>query len=200
MYLVVERGFDGTTEEMVVERAGVGREDFEREFGDLKEWCMEIYRENIEDFNQAVFGAAAAVGDRWRDRLRAAAYTAARYIDARPVQTRFDMIQMLGVGDMAQAYRDRYLGQIVDLIDEGRQELPDPESMSRDVAMGVFGSIYQFLLRELQGAREPVTAESFVPQLMYIAVRPYLGHASAHEELTIKAPPPTEMKETGPAQ
>ena len=200
MYLVVERGFDGTTEEMVVERAGVGRGDFEREFGDLKEWCMEIYRENIEDFNQAVFGAAAAVGDRWRDRLRAAAYTAARYIDARPVQTRFDMIQMLGVGDMAQAYRDRYLGQIVDLIDEGRQELPDPESMSRDVAMGVFGSIYQFLLRELQGAREPVTAESFVPQLMYIAVRPYLGHASAHEELTIEAPPPTEMKETGPAQ
>lgn len=200
MYLVVERGFDGTTEEMVIERAGVGHEVFEREFGDLKECCVEVYRENIEDFNQAVFGAAAAVGDRWLDRLRAAAYTAARYIDARPVQTRFDMIQMLGVGDMAQAYRDRYLGQIVDLIDEGREELPDPESISRDVAMGVFGSIYQFLLRELEGNREPVTAESFVPQLMYIAVRPYLGHAAAHEELTIEAPAPAEMKETGPAR
>ena len=197
MNLVVERGFDGTTEEMVIERAGVEREDLEREFGDLTQSCMAIYRENIEDFNQAVFGAAEG-GDPWRDRLRSAAYAAARYIDARPVQTRFDMIQMLGVGDMAQAYRDRYLGEIVNLIDEGREELPDPDSMSRDVATGVFGSIYQFLLRELEGRREPVTAESFVPQLMYIAVRPYLGHDAAREELEVEAPPATESQETGP--
>ena len=108
------------------------------------------------------------------------------------------MIQMLGVGDMAQAYRDRYLGEIVNLIDEGREELPDPDSMSRDVAIGVFGSIYQFLLRELEGGREPVTAESFVPQLMYIAVRPYLGHDAAREELTVEAPPALQLKETGP--
>jgi AcrR family transcriptional regulator len=200
MTLVVERGFDGTSEQMVIERAGVEQADFERQFEDLTTACVEIYRENIDDFNREVFGAAEAAGDDWRDRLRAAAYTAARYIDARPVQTRFDMIQMLGVGDMAQAYRDRYLGQIVDLIDEGRGELPDPESMSRDVAMGVFGSIYQFLLRELEGRREPVTAESFVPQLMYIAVRPYLGHDAAHEELTVEAPPPTEVREAGPPQ
>jgi AcrR family transcriptional regulator len=200
MDLVVERGFDGTTVEMVVERAGVERADFERDFGDgdLRQCCMAIYRENIDDFNQAVFGAAAD-GDRWRDRLRAAAYTAARYIDAHPVQTRFDMIQMLGAGDMAQAYRDRYLGEIVNLIDEGREELPDPDSMSRDVAIGVFGSIYQFLLRELEGRREPVTAESFVPQLMYIAVRPYLGHDAAREELTMEAPPAAvELREAGP--
>jgi TetR/AcrR family transcriptional regulator, repressor of fatR-cypB operon len=197
MDLVVERGFDGTTVEMVVARAGVDREDFERDFGDLRECCMAIYRENIEDFNQAVFGAAAGP-DPWRDRLRAAAYAAARYIDARPIQTRFDMIQMLGVGDMAQAYRDRYLGEIVNLIDEGRTELPDPDSMSRDVAIGVFGSIYQFLLRELEGRREPVTAESYVPQLMYIAVRPYLGHDAAREELTIEAPPSSQLNEAGP--
>ena len=140
--------------------------------------------------------SAAAVGDRWRDRLRAAAYAAARYIDARPIQTRFDMIQMLGVGDMAQAYRDRYLGRIVNLIDEGREELPDPDSMSRDVAIGVFGSIYQFLLKELHDRRAPVTAESFVPQLMYIAVRPYFGHDAALEELRVEPPPPAEMDGT----
>ncbi len=195
MELVVERGFDATTEKMVIERAEVRRDDFESLFGDLRGCCVEIYRENIEDFNQAVFGAA--VGDRWRDRLRAAAYTAARYIDARPIQTRFDMIQMLGVGDMAQAYRDRYLGRIVNLIDEGREELPDPDSMSRDVAIGVFGSIYQFLLKELHDRRAPVTAESFVPQLMYIAVRPYFGHDAALEELSVEPPPPDEMDGTG---
>jgi hypothetical protein len=70
--------------------------------------------------------------------------------------------------------------------------------MSRDVALGVFGSVYQFLLRELEGSREPLKAESFVPQLMYIAVRPYLGHDVAHEELTMEAPPPAEMEGAGP--
>ncbi len=196
MELVVERGFEETTVEMVIERAGVGPAEFESQFDDLRECCMAIYRDNIEEFNEEVFGAAA-IGDRWRDRLRAAAYTAARYIDARPIQTRFDMIQMLGVGDMAQAYRDRYLGRIVDLIDEGRKELADPESVSRDVAIGVFGSIYQFLLKELHDRRDRVTAESFVPQLMYIAVRPYLGHDAAREELTSRGPPSSEMHGTG---
>src|SRR5262249_4886748 len=90
MELVVEQGVWRATGEVVVDRGGVERDELERQFGDLRDCCMAIYRENIDDFNQAVFGAAADI-DRWRDRLRAAAYTAARYIDARPLQTRLDM-------------------------------------------------------------------------------------------------------------
>ena len=149
---------------------------------------MQIYLANMDDFNDVVFGAAEGDGP-WPDRLRAAAYSAARYIQARPVQTRFDMVQMLEVGELAQAYRDRMLGRIVDLIDQGRQELDDPESMSREVAVSVFGSIYQSLLKELRGRAEPAAVETFVPQLMYIAVRPYLGHDVASEELRLPAPP-----------
>lgn len=188
MCLVVENGFDATSVDEVCARAKVGRPEFERRFSDLRDCCMQIYLANMDDFNDIVFGAAAGDG-RWQDRLRAAAYTAARYIKARPVQTRFDMIQMLGVGELAQAYRDRTLGRIVDLIDEGRQELDDPESMSREVAVGIFGSIYQSLLKELRGRVGPAPVESFVPQLMYIAVRPYLGHDVACEELRLPAPP-----------
>jgi AcrR family transcriptional regulator len=192
MQLVVENGFEATTVDQVLERAEVGRAEFERRFTDLRDCCMQVYIANMDDFNAVVFGAAS--GDApWQDRLRAAAYTAARYIQARPIQTRFDMLQMLEVGELAQAYRDRMLGLIVDLIDEGRQELEDPESMSRDVAEGIFGSIYQSLLKELHGRREPAPVETFVPQLMYIAVRPYLGHDVACEELRLPAPPPDDF-------
>jgi AcrR family transcriptional regulator len=187
MQLVVENGFEATSVDAVLARAEVGRAEFERRFTDLRDCYMQIYIANMDDFNAVVFGAASGDGP-WQDRLRAAAYTAARYIQARPVQTRFDMIQMLEVGELAQAYRDRMLGQIVDLIDEGRQELEDPQSMSRDVAEGIFGSIYQSLLKELHGRSEPVPVERFVPQLMYIAVRPYLGHDVACEELRLPAP------------
>jgi AcrR family transcriptional regulator len=191
MQLVVERGFEATSTEAVLARADVGSAEFERRFSDLRDCCMQIYIANMDDFNAVVFGAASGAGA-WQDRLRAAAYTAARYIQARPIQTRFDMIQMLGVGDLAQAYRDRILGRIVDLIDEGRQELEDPESMSREVAVAIFGSIYQSLLKDVRGRAEPAPVESFVPQLMYIAVRPYLGHDVACEELLLPAPPSEE--------
>jgi AcrR family transcriptional regulator len=188
MQLVVEKGFDATSIDAVLARAEVKPADFERRFSDLRDCCMQIYLANMDDFNAVIFGAASGEG-RWQDRLRAAAYAAARYIQARPVQTRFDMIQMLGVGELAQAYRDRTLGRIVDLIDEGRQEIEDPESMSRDVAVSIFGSIYQSLLKEVRGRSDPPPVETFVPQLMYIAVRPYLGHNLACEELRLPAPP-----------
>jgi AcrR family transcriptional regulator len=187
MQLVVDNGFDATSVDAVLAQAEVERADFDQRFSDLRDCCMQIYIANMDDFNAAVFGAAS--GDEpWQDRLRAAAYSAARYIQARPVQTRFDMIQMLGVGELAQAYRDRMLGRIVDLIDEGRQELDEPESMSREVAVSIFGSVYQSLLKELRGRRGPAPVERFVPQLMYIAVRPYLGHDVACEELRLPAP------------
>ena len=189
MELVNERGFEQTTIEMVVERAGVDQATFTRDFTDLRDCCMQVYIANIEEFDRVVFEAADR-HERWRDRLRAAAYAAARSIEAQPLQTRFDMVQMLVVGDLAQAYRDRHLGRIVDLIDEGRQELDDPESLTRDVAVGVFGSIYQSLLKQTYGRRDLGSPETFVPDLMYIAVRPYVGHEVAREELTI--PPPAE--------
>jgi AcrR family transcriptional regulator len=189
MELLNDHGLEEATVEMVLERAGVEQAAFEKDFTDLEDCCMQIYIANIEEFDRAVFEAADR-HDRWRDRLRGAAYAAARWIQSHPLQTRFDMVHMLSAGDMAQVHRDRHLGRIVDLIDEGRQELHDPDSMTRDVAVGIFGSIYQSVLKKTHDERlTSRPPESFVPDLMYIAVRPYLGHEVAHEELTIPAPP-----------
>lgn len=191
MEVVVSRGLSQATVEMVVQRAEVGRAAFDLEFTDLRDCCLKVYLANIEDFERVVFDAADARSS-WRDRLRAAAYAAAHYIQARPIQTRFDMVQMLSVGELAQAHRDRLFERLVDLIDEGRLQLDDPEGMSRDVAIMIFGSIYQFLLKELHDnpALGTVEAspdlESFVPEMMYIAVRPYLGHETASEELYLR--------------
>jgi hypothetical protein len=78
--------------------------------------------------------------------------------------------------------------RLVKLIDEGRQETADPDALSPALAEAVFGSIYQTLARELGGAGSGAEPEQFVPQLMYLAVRPYLGEAAAREELTMPAP------------
>lgn len=187
MELVVEHGYEGVTLEMALARAGDGSADLGRDFADIRDLCIQIYLANIGEFDRLVFAAADRHRE-WRERLRAAAYTAAAYVRDRPLETRFDMIQMLQAGPTAQALRDRYVERIVDLIDEGRGELDDPDSVSRGVAEGVLGAIYGYVVKELQAGRGTRSATEMVPQLMYIAVRPYLGHEVAHEELSI--PPP----------
>jgi AcrR family transcriptional regulator len=186
MALVVDRGMAGATVDTVLGRAGVARSSFDRDFPSIGDCCLQVYLANIDEFDRVVFGELDLV-EGWRRRLRTAAYSAARYVNQRPIETRFDMVQMLAAGDLAQAHRDRYVNRIIDLIDEGRQELEDPDSMTRDVAVAVFGSIYQMLQKALSEGRgrDP---ESVVPELMYIAVRPYLGPEVAAEELTFGGP------------
>jgi AcrR family transcriptional regulator len=191
--LVLEDGYEATTVERVVERAGVDRGDFDRQFSGTDDLYIQLYQEIADAFDDEVIEAFDA-HEAWRDGLRACAYTAARHIRNHPREIRFGTVQMFVTGDLAQARRDLQLHRMVDLIDRGRQELDDPDSMTRGVAEGVIGSIFGVLVKELQSGKGVGAAESFVPELMYIAVRPYLGHDTAHEELSIPPPPEPDAR------
>jgi AcrR family transcriptional regulator len=189
--LVVAHGVAGTSIDAILARAGVGDEEFRALYEDKQGLMLALYEDVAAGFDAAVYEAFDA-HDSWRDGLRACAYTAARYLRDHPEEVSFGAIQLFEAGDLAQVYRERQLQRMVDLIDLGRQELEDPESMGRGVAEGVIGSIYSMLVKELHAGRGTVAAVDFVPQLMYMAVRPYLGHEVAREELTI--PPPAEAR------
>jgi AcrR family transcriptional regulator len=189
--VVLERGKEEATVDLVVDRAGVDRAAFYRYFDDPQDCILQAYWIHTDRFTALVTGAFEREWN-WRDSLRAAAYTAARYLRDNPRIVKFGTIQMFEVGPMAQAQRESHLHLMVDLIDAGRQELDDPDSLGRGVAEGVMGSIYQMLIKELQGGRGTRSAEDFVPELMYIAVRPYLGHEVAREELTMLPPPESD--------
>lgn len=94
----------------------------------------------------------------------------------------FFMIGARSAGDVAQARLYRMLELCIDLIDAGRQQLDDPDSVSRLKAEAVVGAIYEAVLTGLQ--RTGVEGfPDLVPKLMYIAVLPYLGPEAAQEEL-----------------
>jgi AcrR family transcriptional regulator len=194
MSLMVERGFEQTTVEMVAERAGVERTALEEDFTDLRDCCIRVYLANIDEFDRIVFGRVE-LADGWRDKLRASAYAAVRYIQRRPVEARFNLIAMLNVGETAQAFRDSYVERIVDLIDAGRAEQSDPDSVPRDIATGAFGSIYEFLVKQFHDGADISRLERHVPDLMYLAVCPYIGHDRARAELAIPPPPRGEYFE-----
>lgn len=190
--LVVERGYAATTVEAIIERAGVERAAFERRFAGKDDCCLRIYEAQLAEIDRRVVGAYLS-RDAWRDRLRAAAYAAAGYVRDHPREVLFGEIQMREGAELAQARRDAYLQRLVDLVDAGRAELDDPGALSRGVAERALGAVYTLMLKRLQEGQGTSAARSTVPELMYVAVRPYVGHEAALEELRI--PPPPERRE-----
>jgi AcrR family transcriptional regulator len=186
--LVVELGVDGLDTGVVVECAGVEPAVFQRDFTNPRDCALQIYLANIAEFDRIVFGAVERERD-WRSRMRTAGYESLRYFGDRPLEARFNIIQMLSAGEIAQAYRDRYVERLIDLVDEGRMEMENPDSRGREVAVSIFGSVYQYLFKEISSGEQLESIDRLVPELMYIAVRPYLGEEAAVEELSI-APPP----------
>lgn len=185
--VVLERGFSGTSAEAICARAGAPMSSFAERFGDVQGCVTAAYEEISGRFDRQVFPAYEAEA-RWREALRSAAYTAADFFAEHPREVRFCTLAVLEAGEMVAARRDADLQRFVDLIDAGRAELPDPEAVGRGVAESAFGAIFERLVRTASRGDDVGRARDFVPGLMYLAVRPYLGHEEAMKEFSV--PPP----------
>jgi AcrR family transcriptional regulator len=187
--LAFDSNYQAVTVEQIVDRAGGSREDFERIFSS-KQACAVAAIEDVMAANMTVVQAAFESEERWPDTLRSGAYAMARYVADHPKQVRFGMLDMLWAGETTGALRDQFFGKFIAMVEAGREVAPDPEAVPQLAAESVVGSITQALGRfsmERGGERDPVAA---VPEMMYLAVRPYLGEETARRELTI--PPPSD--------
>ena len=191
--LVFEGGYDNASVPFILERAEISQERFDQLFRDKQDCLWQVYDTNVTELEKLVIAAYEA-HDRWRDGLRAAAYAAARWMQANPRLVSFGpAIWRYPGGKVVEARYDRCLQQIVDLVDAGRQELDDPDSRTRATAESVLGSVSNSVGKWLMDSS---TADDIVPQLMSFAVRPYLGPEAASEELSIPPPEPAPTKAT----
>ena len=98
-------------------------------------------------------------------------------------------VEVLSAGDAARARRDMTMRVIASLIDAGRQEMDDPESVPHTTAEALAGSAYgQIYSRVVRGDVDELPA--LVPQLMSAAVMPYLGIEAGLAELARGFDPP----------
>lgn len=190
--LVAEQGYRATTVRQLLERAGVGRADFRRSFAGKRACFLEVYEELSERFSDRVF-AAFESEDEWRAGLRAAAYAAARWVGEHPREARYATVETMAAGEFAVERREATLRRFVDLVDGGREQLDEPASVSRAMAEAAIGGILSTLTRSLRRGID-ARPEDFVPGLMFLAVRPYLGPEAAREELSIPPPPEPRLE------
>lgn len=182
--LVAEHGYEATSVRAVCERAGVERAEFDRRFAD-KEDCFLTLHDEIGSELCARINSAHGAAASWHDRIWAAAWAAMRFLQEDPIRARFFVVEVNGAGSAAQARRDRLLQSFADLIDAGREELKDPGSVSHCTAEIVAGAIYGTVLGKIEDGCIEKGAE-FLPELVYMAVMPYLGSRVAEEELLVQ--------------
>lgn len=183
--LSFSQGYEAISVEELLARAEVSRADFERLFGSKEACAIAVFEHFRAGFDVEVRAAYEGEAS-WPDSLRAAAYAVARWMVAHPREVRFGGVEMLWAGEMAQTHREATFQSFVDMIDAGRGQLDDPESVPKYAPERAVGAIAELAAKRLQ--RSTVGIYELVPELMYLAVLPYLGEEAAARELTYPGP------------
>jgi AcrR family transcriptional regulator len=179
-------GYRAASVETIAARAGVAPGAVTGTFGDKADCYFTVYEELRADFLKLT-AAAFGSGADWRDALRRTGYAAFEYFESDEPRARFLVLEILEAGDRGAATLDASLELLVELVDAGRFELEDPASVPRSTAEGIVGSFWAMLAQRVREG-DMGAADSVVPQLMYIATRPYLGEEIARVELDRQAP------------
>lgn len=197
--LCFERGFAGVTVEALCRRAGLDRSAFSERYADLEDCFFQICSEEVRSCRRVVAAAGAGL-DEWRARLRATAYALYRYLGEDERLRRLAVVEVRSAGERSALLIAEEIEELVDLIDEGRAEPAAPLTLTRATAEALGGGI----LNEIYAAGGHVgpmpPEDELVPEIMYSAVLPYLGAASAAGELGIPPPSPrtADRAEAGP--
>ena len=189
--IAAERGYAETTIEMILERAELDRPAFDRHFRGKYDCFLSAWQEINEGCMRQML-AAFNSQDEWPDRLRAVACEIVERLCNDPRRASF-AVEVLAAGDAARARRDMTMRVIASLIDAGRNEMEDPESVPHTTAEALAGSAYgQVYAKVVRGQAEELP--ELVPQLMSAAVMPYLGIEAGLAELGRGFDPPARYR------
>ncbi|HEX2097255.1 MAG TPA: TetR/AcrR family transcriptional regulator [Solirubrobacterales bacterium] len=179
--LAAEQGYGETTVESILERADLDRAAFDRHFRGKYDCFLSAWQEMNDECLETMIEAYESE-EEWPDRLRAVAYGIVASLRRDPNRASFG-IEVLAAGDAARARRDMTMRVIASLIDAGRKEMDDPESVPHTTAEALAGSAYgQIYSRVVRGEADDL--ERLVPQLMCAALMPYRGTEAAMRELS----------------
>ncbi len=182
--LAGEHGLEAVSVDAICERAQVNGGHFERCFADLEDCFLSIHDEVADDFWDRLRSAYENASG-WHDRIWAAGWAMMRFLQEDAVRARFLLVAVNGAGSAAQARRDRLVQRFADLLDGGHVERRKPGRVSRCTAEIAAGAIYRMVLDKVE-AGSIERNDEFLPELIYVAVMPYLGAQAAEDELMVQ--------------
>lgn len=172
-------GLPGATVGAVCQRAGVSRRTFYELFED-RDACLLVALESaLARLADEVLPAYQGPGS-WHERVRSALSVLLERFDADLALARMCVVETLRAGPAVQECRARALSALVEAIDEGRGEAAAtvPSLTAQGVVGGALAVLHAHLIE-----RSGVRLSDLLGSLTAMIVHPYLGPASAEEEL-----------------
>jgi AcrR family transcriptional regulator len=175
-----ERGYAGATVAHITRRARVSRRTFYELFEDREACLLALLQRTVEEV-RGELRAAYLERLRWRERVRVGLGAILAFLDREPVLARVCVVQSARGGAAVLEYRERLLGELAAVLDEGRRSGSRGEQCSPLNAEGLVGAALTILYaRLLRREREPLAA--LQGELVAMIVLPYCGAAAARRE------------------
>ncbi|MDO8185129.1 TetR/AcrR family transcriptional regulator [Conexibacter sp. JD483] len=171
-------GYAGMTVSAVIARAGVSRKTFYEFFQDREDIFLATFDQLLD---RAVDGARDAYengGESWPERLRALLEAGLGALAASPHEARLGFVEVLAAGPRALQRRDAALREFMQFLSPGYEAAGGdvPELMPE----AIVGAVYEIVYARVLQARTADLPE-LLPQLMYVALAPFLGPQQARE-------------------
>jgi AcrR family transcriptional regulator len=183
---VDEIGYTGTTVAHITARARVSRRTFYELFPNREDCLVAALQGAVAHIREQVERADLA-GLPWGERVRGGLWAILCFLDREPALARYCVVQSTRGGQRMLECRERYLGELVAVIDEGRGESARAGDCPPLTAEGLVGAALAIVYaRLLRGEDRPLTG--LRGELMGMIVLPYLGPGAARREQAREAP------------
>jgi AcrR family transcriptional regulator len=177
--LVAKRGYQGTSIERIVKRAGVSRATFYENFENREDCLLAGFSDAVEELRRRVEEAIAGAGE-WPQQVRAALSAFLDFAASDPALARTCLVETVTAGPAAMERYERALQSFSPFLRGGRdyrrQSDELPETLEDMIVGGIVWTVHQRLLRgEVEEIRD------LLPAMVKFALAPYLGKEPAAE-------------------
>jgi AcrR family transcriptional regulator len=187
--VVAERGFPDVTVELIVKRAHVSFKTFYKHYSGKEECFVALFDSALTTTEKTIRRRLAAEPGPWSDQVVLALRTLVEEIVSEPVIARAVIVESPTVGPAITERYEQAAKAFVPLFRAGRELNPRgkelPDTIEDTLAGSVFWSAYE---RLIVGAADELL--DYLPVLIELVLRTYLGQAEASRIARAEAPAP----------
>jgi AcrR family transcriptional regulator len=177
---VGSRGYEKASVQEVLERSGISRERFQRQFGDKEACFAQAYEMAADRLCAEVLEAGG--GTSWRAGFRAALAHLLRTVAEQPLLAKALVIEVRAARGQAWAKHQQTIERFARAVDSARGEPGARITTTPLTAQFVVGAIEEAISVEI-GAGRAATVERLLPDLCHLAVLNFFGEDEAWLEL-----------------
>jgi len=172
-----DRGYQGTTIDNIVAAAKVGVGSFYELFDNKPDCFVQAYTRVVADA-RAQIAAAIPAGAEWPEQACAALRSLLELIEAEPQRARVALVEVQTAGAEALTRHEETVDSVIPLLARGRAENPELAELPSHIEEAIVGGL-AWLLQQRLAQGEFEGAEAYLPDVLEIAVVPYVGREKA---------------------